>query len=336
MYKLIDKIINIQNIYTSSDNNIFVDKEENYYLNGTKENLYNSVYFVLDGYILKKKTESEYSLFLGETLIKELTHSYIFNTYSSIGCFYYENLHYDPLDDKIKKDVYFHNFTDNSIKLFKKDFSENFQLVINENAITFKSRTTLRSLSLLTGEYEWEVDLGLYGEVRKIIGVCGENLWVTVNDAEYGQHHLLVIDIQLGIVKKTEKLDNRFSDFGVMLTEQQTIFSLRGRLGHSSWLYEYDAQNMQEIRALEVSSLKEKKLGVKSFTVYKDYIYFTATDDSQIVANTLGVLDYNTLELLWHEKVNPGNLILDPPQVTDTHLYVLGAEGTLHIFEKEA
>ena len=48
------------------------------------------MYFVLDGYILKQETENKYFLYLNETLIRELYHSYIFSTYAEVGCFYYE------------------------------------------------------------------------------------------------------------------------------------------------------------------------------------------------------------------------------------------------------
>lgn len=208
----------------------------------------------------------------------------------------------------------------------------------NDKSIFFQVETILKSLSLLTSEYEWEEDLREYGEIRKIIGVSGGNLWVSLNkDIETKTHTLLYLNIQTGVVQKHFEHDYHFSDFGVILSEsQQTIVSLKGGVGSQrTWFYEYDALIGSPLRDLEVPSLKEKKLGVKSFTVYKDLIYFTATDDTQIVANTVGVLDYKTLELLWYEKVHPGNLILDPPQVTDDKIYVLGAEGTLHIFEKE-
>ena len=36
MYKLVEQIENINNVYTSEDNYIFVDKNENVYLNDVK------------------------------------------------------------------------------------------------------------------------------------------------------------------------------------------------------------------------------------------------------------------------------------------------------------
>lgn len=88
-------------------------------------------------------------------------------------------------------------------------------------------------------------------------------------------------------------------------------------------------------REVEVISLKEKKLVVRSFMVNGDYIYFTANDSTQVVANCVGILNYYTLELLWYDKVSPGNLKLDPPQIAGDKLYILGAEGTLHVYKKE-
>ncbi|NBB32037.1 hypothetical protein [Cellulophaga sp. BC115SP] len=56
-----------------------------------------------------------------------------------------------------------------------------------------KRKITLFSFSLLTGEYEWEVDLGAYGEIDKIIGVCNDILWIGV-----GSKMLIGIDIKYG------------------------------------------------------------------------------------------------------------------------------------------
>lgn len=103
MYKLINRIENIQNVYTSLDNYIVVDQNDNFYMNGVEESSYKSMYFVLGRHILKKNKENKSFLYLNDTLIKEINHSYIFSTYSENGCFYYENLHYDPKDDKVKK-----------------------------------------------------------------------------------------------------------------------------------------------------------------------------------------------------------------------------------------
>ena len=90
MYKLIKRFENIQNVYTSLDNYIFVDKNDNFYLNGVKESAYKSIYFVLGGRILKHNTENKSFLYLNDTSIKEINHSYIFSTYTENGCFYYE------------------------------------------------------------------------------------------------------------------------------------------------------------------------------------------------------------------------------------------------------
>ena len=43
MYKLENRIDNIKSIYTSSNNQIIVDKEDSFYLNGFKSSSYKSI-----------------------------------------------------------------------------------------------------------------------------------------------------------------------------------------------------------------------------------------------------------------------------------------------------
>lgn len=196
----------------------------------------------------------------------------------------------------------------------------------------------LSSLSLVTGSQNWQTDLSSYGKIRKIVGVVEDNLWVTLtksveqeNSLTDFEETLVVIHTKTGSITNVFVHNYLFSSVGVLLNDKnQTIVSLKGNR-----FIEYNTKTSRKIRDLEVQSLTENKLNVRSFTVFKDKVYVTANDSTQVVANVVGVLDYNTLELLWFSKVYPGNLNLNPPQVTEDKLYVLGAEGTLHIFEKD-
>jgi|GEM_PF-4962767 len=339
MYKLIKLIENIQNVYTSLDNYIFVDKNDNFYLNGIKESSYMSMYFVLGGHILKQNTENKSFLYLNDTLIKDINHSYIFNTYSENGCFYYENLHYDPKDDKVKKDIYYHDFNDNSIRLFAKGFSENFQLVLDNNTITFQPRTILKSLSLLTGEYEWEVDLSEYGEIRSVLAAVQDNLWVLANDYKNNRHSLLRLDANSGRLMQVLGEDLKLSDAHVKyIKEKQTLLSFKSSIStipSPSTLVEIDAKTGDVLRNVTVESMLEPNLKVGLWQYQDNQLFFTA-NTTMMTTTHIGVLDYNTLALLWYIEVPGRKGLLKDIQVSTGKIYVLDQVGTLHIFEKES
>ena len=179
MYKLIKKITEIQNVFTAKENCIYVDRSDCFYFNGVKINEYKSLYFYADGYVLKN-TETSSFLFLNDELMKELKHDYFGNTFSEEGSFYYENIHYDDKDDKIKKDIYYHDFCKNKEYLVGKSRNESFLFTFfsKKKAISFEPINTLRSFSLLTGNYEWESNLNVK-RIIEIIGIYQKTLILT-------------------------------------------------------------------------------------------------------------------------------------------------------------
>jgi len=297
------------------------------------------MYFVLGGHILKQNTENKSFLYLNDTLIKDINHSYIFNTYSENGCFYYENLHYDPKDDKVKKDIYYHDFNDNSIRLFAKGFSENFQLVLDNNTITFQPRTILKSLSLLTGEYEWEVDLSEYGEIRSVLAAVQDNLWVLANDYKNNRHSLLRLDANSGRLMQVLGEDLKLSDAHVKyIKEKQTLLSFKSSIStipSPSTLVEIDAKTGDVLRNVTVESMLEPNLKVGLWQYQDNQLFFTA-NTTMMTTTHIGVLDYNTLALLWYIEVPGRKGLLKDIQVSTGKIYVLDQVGTLHIFEKES
>jgi hypothetical protein len=325
------------------NNWIYVDIDNNYYLNGIKSNSFKSIYFVLDGYILKQETENKYLLCLDETLIKQLDHTYMFNTYSEDGCYYYEKLRYDPSDNNIKKDIYYHNFKDSTKTRFAVDFIGNFQVIVNNNAITIKNISTLRSLSLLTGEYDWEVDLELYlpneDYIKTIYGVVGNGLWLT---SYWGV--LICIDILSGTIVHLlnyENVDYKTPNVGTMYA--QSLFDEHNKklIGvYKKQYWEIDLQNpplaMQTYDLTEYNSdyFKDEWHNPEGMKFDEDYIYFRDVERS-----TIGILNRNTKIIDWHNKlrdVEPRPVdIINDIQITKNKIYTLLTDGTLFVFEKD-
>ena len=339
MYKLVEQIENINNVYTSEDNYIFVDKNENVYLNDVKSVQYKSIYFVLNGHLLKQNTENESFLYLNETLVKKINHSYIYNTYSEDGCFYYENLHYDPVDDKLKKNIYYHNFKDDSIKLFIKDFSGNFQLIFENNTFFIQPNNTLTSLSLLTGDYEWENNLSKYGEIRKILGLVNEKLWVVLYETETRKKQLVSLHTATGKIIDIIDATLPLHDWHIALLEEtQTIVSIYGKISThqkaDSPFVEICAITGAVLRNERIESLFQANLKLGQWCYSNHKIYFTAATDT-INSTHIGVLDYTTLNLEWFTEVKDRKAGIKDLQVTENKIYALDQGGQLFIFEKE-
>jgi len=124
MYRLVRQLINIQNVFTSGNDCIYVSKSEDFFFNDVKVEGYKSIYFCSNNYIIKNSEKSSF-LFINDSLVRELKHTYFTNTLSNEAGIYYENLRYDVKDDKIKKDIYYHNFQTNNILLIGIGLTDN-------------------------------------------------------------------------------------------------------------------------------------------------------------------------------------------------------------------
>lgn len=90
-----------------------------------------------------------------------------------------------------------------------------------------------------------------------------------------------------------------------------------------------------------LADLDDLGLGIKNFSVATGFIYFTASYQGSFSATAVGVLDYETLNLLWWQEIEMqvaggfGNFLLNqPPVVAGNQFFVLDKTQTLHIFER--
>lgn len=217
-------------------------------------------------------------------------------------------------------------------------------LRIDNLLFTEKLKTTLSSLSLLTGEYEWEVDLGeklgSYDSIGKIYGVVDNVLWLV------SQRGILFgLDINNGGVMYHLNYDNvnTFQEQG--LVKAKYFYSLfdesNKKLIGLSWQQYWEIDLTQPEKGLQVFNLKEFNHSYfvdtwadpQGIVFDENYVYFR-----DIEISTVGVLNRKSKQIEWHTRINnlqprPSTIINDI-QISEDKLYVLDTGGTLHIFEK--
>ncbi len=199
---------------------------------------------------------------------------------------------------------------------------------------TEKFRTILSSLSLYTGEYAWETTINRNGKILNFLGVHKDVLVVCL---QFGNAYgLMGLDINTG-----EILWNR-DDWGLLQGHHSTmqngkIFSLKGGTFSDSYYLEADVVTVSLLRFGEVPNLKNHGFSVFNYTLHENFIYFTANKLGTSEATIIGILAYDSLELLWWQELDLQNgvFLAQKPQVDDNKLYILDTGGTLHIFERE-
>jgi hypothetical protein len=228
------------------------------------------------------------------------------------------------------------------------------QFIRNGNLLfTEKLKTTLSSLSLLTGEYEWEIDLesklGIYDGIRKIYGIVNNCLWVVT---ERGV--LLGINVNDGMLIHHLNFDgyDTFQQYGtVQMQYFRSLFDekqqmLIGVYENRYWEIDLKADK-PTLQTTDIKALNPSYFNNPSF-IYEVYhlaapegiaydehcIYFK---DNEV--STVGVLNRKTKQIEWHDKLYelPGRsyVMIKDIQVAANKMYVLDEKGVLHIFEKE-
>ncbi|NBB31838.1 hypothetical protein [Cellulophaga sp. BC115SP] len=195
------------------------------------------------------------------------------------------------------------------------------------------------------GYLVWNIEFTNSDKFLNILNVSDNHLWlITQREENYWFYFdLIAINAQTGEVEKQLDYKAFFGYTAQFIEEKQSIISLRGnfREDRGTHFLEIDARNGEIIRQQTLDQLKSIGLNVFEFTLNKNYIYFTATSkDDAIFAKSIGVLSYETLELLWWEEVNLENGAFfaagQKPVISDNRIFILDTGGTLHIYEREA
>lgn len=206
------------------------------------------------------------------------------------------------------------------------------------------SKTKLSSLSLLTGLYLWELDLGFSyptAQIHQIIGVYKNVLLVSLNEGT-----LLGLDTEKGVIlwemPYQAALKVRFNRGIHLDTEKGLLYCLSGngfavialvnqqviRSKNDYYVYTEEITEPYQYGYSDAGSA----FGLSCWQ--GDYLYFTASKGTAFDC-WLGVFHIPTMEVVWEYQIQNGETFNSPPQVAENKLYALDSGGTLHIFEKE-
>jgi hypothetical protein len=245
-----------------------------------------------------------------------------------------------------------YDFLTGNERIIEKTYYWGIGEILNDTFYFYESNA-LKSLSLLTGEYEWEVDLaeelGTYDAISKIYGIVNECLWLVTQRGV-----LLGIKINDGTLIHHLNPDgyDTFQQYGTVqmqyfrsfFDEKQQI--LIGVYENRYWEIDLKADK-PELQITDIKVLNPSYFNNPSFIyeVYhlaapegiaydEQYIYFK---DNEV--STVGVLNRQTKQIEWHDKLYelPGRsyVMIRDIQVAANKMYVLDEKGVLHIFEKE-
>jgi hypothetical protein len=222
-----------------------------------------------------------------------------------------------------------------------KVFGQNIR--INNHFYHRQGHVFLKSLSLLTGEYEWEVDLGKYctfvqdretkqGGISSIVGVYQGKLWLMC-----ANRRLVGLCLKTGAVLVNVWLgDLRTELQGLVILCQPIFDESTNTFIFCTYKYYFtiDVQTLS-INQFQQIPFEERADNLETQTIYDGLVYFTGQHflSNDTYESHVGVYNPKTNVILWSYGINA--IINQAPQVSDGKLYVLDTDGTLHIFEKE-
>ncbi|MCU0326930.1 MAG: hypothetical protein MUF45_17095 [Spirosomaceae bacterium] len=242
-----------------------------------------------------------------------------------------------------KRNLIIFDLLSNEKKLIQKNISFGIKLLSKNNLIINEGWTTLKSLSLLTGEYEWEVDLGgrkynlagdeLEAKIRTIIDVIENSLFVWLDNK-----CLVEICIATGQIKSEtfplQELEEKGIITAVMLPQYHEP-------DQSIYFFYQDYLVQVHLPTQNTTLLwQDVNYNIGPFQISDNTIYFIGSyEKGAFFRNHIGVFDRKKNEVVWMQKVIELNKEsynnLKEIQASDTKIYVLDTEGTLYIFEKE-
>jgi hypothetical protein len=327
-YQLIDKKSNIIKIQIFRNNLMYIS-DDGIYLNDTlleSTNDYSIALFCGDYAIYGNlNSMKRYSLLSHDIEILDWELSYYWDSFENDKVLVSKNRRKDMNGNRIA-DYYLYNFSNNLLSEIH--FTDSPYIKILGKIGLIIRNTTLNYLSLLTGEYEWEVDLGAYGEIDKILGVSAGILWVWLNGYQI-----------VGIEITTGKICRHFSPFKGIFEDGKFYFNFPHFEEEEDKIYFFERNYWIEIdlKSQKTKILwqgQEENINLSVFT--KDYIYFISSPSHSVYSNRIGVFDKSAKKIVWSTSLNLETFItLNQIQVGYNKIYVLDSGGTLHIFEKE-
>jgi outer membrane protein assembly factor BamB len=204
-----------------------------------------------------------------------------------------------------------------------------------------QDRTTIKLLSLQTGEYIWGTDLKIsYPSaaleeltILQLIGIYEEQLLVSLSNRE-----LLSLNIHTGkvlwqthnFVKAylSDRRNTSFFSFVYWTLGDGKLYQLDGNTYLSMDI------STQKVEVLWRDSAEENFLTIIHKMYTEDYIFFTGSRNHALVPELCGIFDRRSLKIkAVHQVDGLTGSLSQPPQIEGNDVYVLDSGGTLHIYE---
>jgi len=344
MYRLANQIYNTSDFSVFGEYLSYSNKDNNLYLNLEKVNTNSSScgHFFSNDYFYFSDSFEDYtnSVFVYKQYIMKLNTGEIIDLKNINPQFLTQKEgEFIGFEKKYNKNsLVIYNVNTSEKTIVSEDFEFGIKLFNNNNLVINDGWILVKSLSLLTGEYEWEVDLSEYGQIRSVLTAVEDNTWVLAIDYKANRHCLLRLSASTGQILQVLGEGLPLSDAHVKyIAEKQTLLSFKSSIStipSPSTLVEIDATTGDVLRNVTVESMMASNLKVGLWEYLDNQIFFTA-NTTMMTTTHIGVLDYDSLALLWYSEVPNRKGLLKDLQVTTDKLYVLDQVGTLHIFEKE-
>ncbi len=343
MYNKLRLVENVKSFTTKYNIEVIYFKDDKIFFNGKEDSESRFITFLENGYWARGIKNSIHLYNINSDKVEVVTHAYLTNCFNSIGGIYSANNNYDSIQNLFLYDYFYHDrLTNKEIKLInQKTGSFVFCFSSNTKAI-FKSINLLSSHILNDGLKEWEIDISNYGEIKNVIIVVNNILWVYLDykleNTKKGR--LVAIDINTGQIVPMPVNDGNLFTSNILYNEakQTAIFiTKQSAKQNTSTLIEVCLKTGTILRKVLMQSLLDKEFEIVYSVLHNNKIYATLAFQKPTTPRHIGVIDVDSLDLVWYDEPQLENDVFFKfnMQVSDNNIYVLDTTNTLHIYEKE-
>ena len=210
-------------------------------------------------------------------------------------------------------------------------FPVSFSLVylFDGNRSFFRSKQSNTLHSYIDSTNLWELDLSVYGRLKRIFGIVDNVLWLWCED-----YYFIGVDVSSGSIKKVWEVFDGVYERGRFYFYYPYFDKEEGKI----YFFERNCYVVSDLRSCTTRILWQEdqiKIKIICSTFSKEVIYFTCVIDALAGGNRLGVFDRRIMQIIWMEKLDltPGDSLW-APRFNDNKLYVQDSGYTLHIYEK--
>jgi len=181
----------------------------------------------------------------------------------------------------------------------------------------------------VNGTFIWQTNLNSLGDIRKILGVRKNRLWIWCQP-----YNFVALNIESG------DITDNWNPFEVLFQEGQFYFNFPHFDDSSGEVFFFEREYLVRIDlSAKHTSIdwqdKETGINIISSCFTSDYIGYTAALRGTVFSRFVGVFDRKEKKILWQEEIKlPNGESLKEPQLHGNTLYILDTTNKLTIFEK--